>query len=195
MTGTAIAAVLFGDTRPGRPPPGDLARPTRTQGPGTTPATYPGTRPNGTVAYDEGRRRRSPLSDDAKKQEPRFPFGHGLSYTAFAHGSLEATYDAAAKQITVEVTVTNTGRRSGTEVLQVYATLPASAAAERAPPRRLPEGHTSPRPARQRVSLKIPARDLTVWKAGALTLVPGAYTFATARSSRALTAQRTLTLG
>ncbi|CAM5721171.1 Glycosyl hydrolase OS=Streptomyces alboniger OX=132473 GN=CP975_10745 PE=3 SV=1 [Streptomyces alboniger] len=188
--GTAIAAVLFGDSdQAGRLP---VTFPTdATQGPGTTPATYPGT--NGTVAYDEGIAVGHRFYD-AKKQEPRFPFGHGLSYTAFAHGSLEATYDAAAKQITVEVTVTNTGRRSGTEVLQVYATLPASAAAE---PRRLVAFRkvTLPKAGTERVSLKIPARDLTVWKAGALTLVPGAYTFATARSSRALTAQRTLTLG
>ncbi|MGW5639959.1 glycoside hydrolase family 3 C-terminal domain-containing protein, partial [Streptomyces sp. NPDC003832] len=128
--GTALAAVLFGDSDPaGRLPvtfPADA-----TQGPGTTPATYPGT--NATVSYDEGTAVGYRFYD-ARKQEPRFPFGHGLSYTTFAHGSLEATYDAAARQVDVAVTVTNTGRRQGTEVLQVYATLPASAAAE---PRRL----------------------------------------------------------
>ncbi|MEV7413326.1 glycoside hydrolase family 3 C-terminal domain-containing protein, partial [Streptomyces althioticus] len=86
--GTAIAAVLFGDSDPaGRLP---VTFPTdATQGPGTTPATYPGT--SGTVSYDEGIAVGYRFYD-ARKQEPRFPFGHGLSYTTFAHGSLEATY-------------------------------------------------------------------------------------------------------
>ncbi|WP_395571141.1 beta-glucosidase [Streptomyces sp. BK79] len=188
--GTAIAAVLFGDSDPaGRLP---VTFPTdATQGPGTTPATYPGT--NGTVSYDEGIAVGYRFHD-ARKQEPRFPFGHGLSYTTFAHGSLEATYDKAAQQVIVEVTVTNTGRREGTEVLQVYATLPASAAAE---PRRLVafQKVTLPAAGSKRLSLTIPVQDLSVWSSGAMTLTPGAYTFATARSSRVITAQRSLTLG
>ncbi|MCF2127789.1 glycoside hydrolase family 3 C-terminal domain-containing protein [Strepomyces sp. STD 3.1] len=188
--GTALAAVLFGDRDPaGRLP---VTFPTdATQGPGTTPATYPGT--NGTVSYEEGIAVGYRYFD-ARRQEPRFPFGHGLSYTTFAHGSLEATYDKATQQVVVEVTVTNTGRREGTEVLQVYATLPASAAAE---PRRLVafQKVTLPAAGSRRLSLTIPAQDLSVWSSGAMTLTPGAYTFATARSSRVVTAQRALTLG
>jgi beta-glucosidase len=81
----------------------------------------------------------------------------------------------------------------GTEVVQVYATLPAAAEAE---PRRLVAFQKIILPAAgsKRLTLTIPTQDLTVWKAGARTLVPGSYTFATARSSRALTAQRTLTI-
>ncbi|MFE0203446.1 glycoside hydrolase family 3 protein [Streptomyces sp. NPDC058985] len=188
--GTALAAVLFGDRDPaGRLP---VTFPTdATQGPGTTPATYPGTK--GTVSYEEGIAVGYRYFD-ARRQEPRFPFGHGLSYTTFAHGSLEATYDKATQQVVVEVTVTNTGRREGTEVLQVYATLPASAAAE---PRRLVafQKVTLPAAGSRRLSLTIPAQDLSVWSSGAMTLTPGAYTFATARSSRVVTAQRALTLG
>ncbi|MGW5617158.1 glycoside hydrolase family 3 protein [Streptomyces sp. NPDC003877] len=188
--GTALAAVLFGDADPsGRLPvtfPADAG-----QGPGTTPATYPGT--NGTVSYDEGIAIGYRYYD-AKGQQPRFPFGHGLSYTTFTHGSLEAAYDRTAKHLTLSVTVTNTGRRQGTDVVQVYATLPATADAE---PRRLVAFHkmTLPPAASQRITLTIPAQDLTVWKAGAWTLVPGSYTLATARSSRDLTAQRTVTVG
>lgn len=188
--GTALAAVLFGDSDPsGRLPitfPADT-----TQGPGTTPATYPGI--NGTVSYDEGIAVGYRYYD-SKGQQPRFPFGHGLSYTTFAHGSLEAAYDPATKKVTLAVTVTNTGRRQGTETLQVYATLPGAAAAE---PRRLVAFHklTLPPTGSKRISLTIPAQDLTVWKSGAWTLVPGTYTFATARSSRTLTAQRTITIG
>ncbi|MGY0071324.1 glycoside hydrolase family 3 protein [Streptomyces sp. QTS137] len=188
--GTAVAAVLFGDSDPsGRLPvtfPADAA-----QGPGTTAATYPGT--HGTVSYDEG------IAVgyrywDSKGQRPRFPFGHGLSYTAFAHGSLEAAHDPAAGNVTLAVTVTNTGRRRGTEVVQVYVTLPSAAAAE---PRRLVAFRkvTLPPAGSERLRLTVPVQDLTVWKTGAWTLVPGRYTFATARSSRALTARRTLTIG
>ncbi|MGV9455341.1 glycoside hydrolase family 3 protein [Streptomyces sp. NPDC003635] len=187
--GTALAAVLFGDADPcGRLPvtfPADAG-----QGPGTTTATYPGT--NGTVSYDEGIAVGYRYYD-ANGQQPRFPFGHGLSYTTFAHGSVEAAYDPTAQRITLGVTVTNTGRRQGTDVVQVYATLPAAAQAE---PRRLVafQKVTLPAAGSKRLTLTIPAQDLTVWKSGTWTLVPGLYVLATASSSRSLTAQRTLTI-
>jgi beta-glucosidase len=188
--GTALAAVLFGDSDPsGRLP---VTFPAHAgQGPGTTAATYPGT--NGTVSYAEdiavGHR-----YYDVWGQQPRFPFGHGLSYTTFAHGSLEAAYDPATKNVTLAVTVTNTGRRQGTEVVQVYATLPSAAAAE---PRRLVAFRkvTLAPAGSKRLSITVPAQDLTVWKSGVFALVPGTYTFATARSSRTVTAQRALTIG
>ncbi|MFH8798022.1 glycoside hydrolase family 3 C-terminal domain-containing protein [Streptomyces sp. NPDC017936] len=188
--GTALAAVLFGDSDPaGRLPvtfPADAG-----QGPGTTTGTWPGT--NGTVSDDEGIAVGCRYYD-AKGQRPRFPFGHGLSCTTFAHGSVEAAYDRTAEHVTLGLTVTNTGRRRGTDVVQVYATLPAAAEAE---PRRLVafQKVTLPAAGSRRLTLTIPAQDLTVWRTGAWTLVPGSYTFATARSSRSLTAQRTLTIG
>lgn len=187
--GTALAAILFGDSDPsGRLP---VTFPTDgTQGPGTTPTTYPGT--NGAVSYDEGIAIGYRYYD-AKGQQPRFPFGHGLSYTSFAHGSLEASYGPATKNVTLSVNVTNTGRREGTDVVQIYATLPGAAAAE---PRRLVAFRkvTLGAAGSQRLTFTIPVQDLTVWKSGGWVLVPGSYTFATARSSRDLTAQRTLTI-
>jgi hypothetical protein len=54
--------------------------------------------------------------------------------TTFAHGFLEAAYAPATRDVTLAVTVTDTCRRQGTEVVQVYAALPSAAAAE---PRRL----------------------------------------------------------
>ncbi|MEU2544309.1 glycoside hydrolase family 3 C-terminal domain-containing protein [Streptomyces roseolus] len=188
--GTALAAVLFGDSDPaGRLPVTFPAGPA--QGPGTTPATYPGT--NATVAYDEGTAIGYRYYD-AKGQRPLFPFGHGLSYTTFAHGSLEAAYDATAQAVTLSVTVTNSGDREGTDVVQVYATLPAAAAAEQ---RRLVAFRklTLAPGAGRRVTFTIPSADLAVWSSGAWTLVRGLYTFATARDARTMTAQRAVTIG
>ncbi|MHC3470801.1 glycoside hydrolase family 3 protein [Streptomyces sp. 7R007] len=188
--GTALAAILFGDSDPcGRLPVTFPAEPW--QGPGTTPGTYPGTQ--GTVSYDEGVAVGYRFYD-TKGQQPRFPFGHGLSYTSFAHGALEAAFNPSTGKVTLDVTVTNTGRRKGTEVVQVYATLPTAAAAE---PRRLVAfAKVTLKPAQsQRVTLTVPAANLMVWQSGKWSLVPGPYTFATARSSRDITGQRILSIG
>jgi beta-glucosidase len=73
---------------------------------------------------------------DANGVAPRFPFGHGLSYTTFALSDLAVRPRSADGRapITVRVAVTNTGRRRGAEVAQVYVTLPESAGE---PPKRL----------------------------------------------------------
>jgi beta-glucosidase len=54
--------------------------------------------------------------------EPRFAFGHGLSYTTFEMGTPTLSADTwePGGTVTVEVPVTNTGRRAGTEVVQCY---------------------------------------------------------------------------
>lgn len=48
----------------------------------------------------------------------RFPFGHGLSYTSFTLDELEVSGEG--QRFTVQVRVTNTGERRGSEVVQVY---------------------------------------------------------------------------
>ncbi|MGE2719274.1 glycoside hydrolase family 3 N-terminal domain-containing protein [Mycolicibacterium celeriflavum] len=54
---------------------------------------------------------------------PLFAFGHGLSYTTFTYGRLELACDTvdAGGAVTAAVVVTNSGRRRGTEVVQLYA--------------------------------------------------------------------------
>ncbi|MEU0265158.1 glycoside hydrolase family 3 N-terminal domain-containing protein [Nocardioides sp. NPDC006303] len=52
--------------------------------------------------------------------EIAFPFGHGLSYTAFHYGDLTVT--RAGDDVRVRFTLTNTGSRAGADVWQVYAT-------------------------------------------------------------------------
>jgi beta-glucosidase len=170
--GNAIASVLFGDVDPaGRLPmtfPAD-----ERQGPAKTPAEYPGD--GAAVHYDEG-----VLVGyrwyDAKGEKPLFPFGHGLSYTTFRYGDLQASRDA------VRVRVTNTGRRAGTEVAQLYLGLPASA--DEPPSRlkgfqkvRLSPGQTAT------VTFRLDARALSAWD-GTWRVRPGIYKVAVGSSSR-----------
>jgi beta-glucosidase len=53
---------------------------------------------------------------------PLFPFGHGLSYTTFSYSEprLSAEEIERGGELRVEVTVTNTGQRAGSEVAQLY---------------------------------------------------------------------------
>src|SRR5690606_11077874 len=48
----------------------------------------------------------------------RFAFGHGLSYTTFEYSDLEVRGEG--ENYRVSVTVTNTGKRAGSDVVQVY---------------------------------------------------------------------------
>jgi beta-glucosidase len=76
------------------------------------------------VNYDEGLKVGYKWFE-AEGKEPLFPFGFGLSYTTYSYSSLTATTE---KELRVTFSVTNTGRRPGAEVAQVYALLPESAA-------------------------------------------------------------------
>ena len=57
-----------------------------------------------------------------RQQRPAFAFGHGLSYTTFAVSNLrlDRREVAADGTVTATVTVTNTGNRTGAEVVQLY---------------------------------------------------------------------------
>lgn len=130
--GNAVARVLFGDVdAQGRLP---ITFPmSDDQTALTTREQYPGT--GGTVQYREGvfvgyR------GYDQLGIEPRFPFGHGLSYTQFAYDDLRitpATTDGRS-EVTISFEVANVGARAGVAVAQVYLGLPADA---NEPPRRL----------------------------------------------------------
>ncbi len=55
-------------------------------------------------------------------KEPLFPFGYGLSYTTFEYSDLKISpaQTGVAGQAKVSVTVTNTGKRAGDEIVQLY---------------------------------------------------------------------------
>lgn len=134
----AIANILFGDVNPSGKLPITFARSEAdlpfARVPGSE-LTYPPLKaddfepqwPPFEIKYHEGLKVGYKWFD-AEKKTPLFPFGFGLSYTAFAYSHLEAAGDH------VSFTLTNTGKCAGAEVAQVYATLPASA---NEPPKRL----------------------------------------------------------
>jgi beta-glucosidase len=68
-----------------------------------------------------------------------FPFGHGLSYTTFTVSAPSVALNGSTNAYDVKATVRNTGSTAGSEVVQVYLSLPAAASASGAaqPPKRL----------------------------------------------------------
>ncbi|WP_106402056.1 beta-glucosidase family protein [Actinocorallia populi] len=163
--GTAIARVLYGDAEPG----------------GRLPVTFPLTgvkaAKGGTVRYTErlhvGYRRYN-----ARKLPVAYPFGYGLSYTKFKYSRLKVSGNR------VQVTVTNTGNRSGSAVPQLYLTFPRSAGE---PPRQL-KGFkkVTLAPGRsRRVTFVLDQRSFSVWKSG-WKAVRGCHTVEVGSSSRGL---------
>ena len=74
---------------------------------------------------------------DANNVTPAFPFGHGLSYTTFSVNNPSVTLNSS--KYDVKATVKNSGGKAGTEVVQVYISLPNSANLPglKQPPKRL----------------------------------------------------------
>ncbi|MGN0205196.1 MAG: beta-glucosidase [Coprococcus sp.] len=111
--GTALAEVLFGDINPsGRLP--ESFPITHTDCPAHCVGEFPG---DNNVRYDEGIFVGYRYYDTKKKKE-LFPFGYGLSYTEFTFSDMVIMGNYPEIQVCVDVT--NTGSRSGQEVVQLY---------------------------------------------------------------------------
>ena len=127
MGGPALANLLLGDVNPSGKAPVTFLRTV-----GQVPLYYSHTmtgRPyNGETLLDD-----IPLSAGQTSlgntsyyldygAYPLFPFGYGLSYTTFAYSDITLDQETYPTDGTVKVTFTlaNTGKRSGTEVVQVY---------------------------------------------------------------------------
>jgi beta-glucosidase len=129
---------------------------------------------------------------DAKKKAVLFPFGFGLSYTTYAYSGLTVKNGDALE---VSFTVKNTGKRAGTEIAQVYASLP-DAAGE--PPKRL-IGWTRIELAAgesKQVSIPVDRERLTVFDEGTdgWKLVSGNYNVLAGGSSQDLPLHQTVAL-
>lgn len=59
---------------------------------------------------------------DKYKLKPTFPFGHGLSYTTFKYGKAKVDSKVLERngQLCITIPITNTGKRAGAEVVQLY---------------------------------------------------------------------------
>lgn len=121
MGGAAIADLLFGDEAPS----------------GKLPISFPATVGQVPVYYNRMNTGRPPVAErpvgvptgtalDPKDftstyldadYRPLFPFGFGLGYTSFGYTGLSVK---AGRRIEVSCKVKNTGRRAGTEVVQLY---------------------------------------------------------------------------
>ena len=114
--GTALAAILFGDVNPSGKLPDTLAA-SREDYPDF--GNFPGA--NHQVNYAEGIYVGYRHFDRAGIA-PLFPFGHGLSYTTFGYDHLKLSKKelSPAGSVTASVDVTNTGKRAGEEVVELY---------------------------------------------------------------------------
>lgn len=116
MGGHAVVDVLFGDYNPS----------------GKLPVTFPRNVGQVPIYYNmkntgrpytpdlQGEKYRSRYL--ATPNSPLYPFGYGLSYTNFSYGAVEldkATL-SSEESLSASVVVTNTGERSGEEVVQLY---------------------------------------------------------------------------
>lgn len=113
--GNAIADVLFGNVNPS----GKLST-SFPRNAGQIPAHYNHLntgRPNPGDAFNKFRSNYLDVENS-----PLFPFGYGLSYSSFTYGKLQLSSTALKgnQVLTASVTVTNTGKYDGKEVVQLY---------------------------------------------------------------------------
>ncbi len=109
--GIAIADVLFGDVNPS----------------GKLPITYPRF-VSSLVNYDHKYTEELVITEGSLGEattthyNPQYDFGFGLSYTTFEYSNLQLSAESMASDgnITISVDVTNTGKRTGKEVVQLY---------------------------------------------------------------------------
>lgn len=132
---------------------------------------------------------------DSFKKNVSYPFGYGLSYTTFSYNNVKATDNGS--NVSVSVTVTNTGNRPGKEVAEVYVTAPKGAIEKPAQElkafaktRTLQPGES------QTLTMNIDKADLASFntKQSAWVTDKGTYTFKVGASSRDIKGTATLSI-
>ncbi len=99
---------------------------------------------------------------DAQNITPLFPFGFGLSYTTFGFSNLQVGALTGGKA-TVTATVTNTGSRAGTEVVQLYVGDAGRRSVSRRTSCATSSGSRSTPAQAQTVTFTVTAHDLAHW--------------------------------
>ncbi|AQR61464.1 beta-glucosidase [Brevundimonas sp. LM2] len=170
-TGHAVADVLFGTVNPGGKLPVSIARNV-----GQLPIFY----------NHKPTSRRGYLFDQTS---PLYPFGFGLSYTTFdisAPRLAKATI-GRDERVRVEIDVTNTGRRAGDEVVQLYVTDDFASITRPVLELKHFQRVTLEPGARTTVSFEIAPRDLWLWDEDMKRIVePGTFTLSAGPNSREL---------
>lgn len=185
--GNAVANILFGVVNPSGKLPVTFGRKlTDWLSHSTGDRSYPG------VLTADGKNRREFYSDyiwvgyrhfDRAAIEPRFPFGHGLSYTTF---QFEKAQGSSPTEFAVKVS--NTGKREGAEVVQFYLSKPEGRIPM--PPKELvffKKVHLQPG-ASEVVSFKLTDEAKRYWdeEGGRWNVMPGHYVLSAGNSSRHL---------
>jgi beta-glucosidase len=115
QSGNAIAQVLYGDYNPS----------------GKLPMTFPRSIGQVPIYYNYKNTGRPTMNEPEsvfwshysdEKNSPLYPFGYGLSYSKFDYSDLKLSTDSFSKngEIQVSVTLKNTGKVAGKEVVQMY---------------------------------------------------------------------------
>jgi beta-glucosidase len=186
--GAALAHVLFGDVDPGGRLPVTFPASTNEY-----PTSNDATANNGLeVTYNEGVFVGYRWYDE-NHVTPAYPFGFGLSYTTFRYSALHIN------GATVRVTVTNTGRRTGIAVPQLYLGLPSPSSSVQQPPRQL-KGYRSVRlkPGQHvRVTFPLDERAFSYWDVttNGWRVARGCYRVYVGSSSRAVALRGVISRG
>jgi beta-glucosidase len=180
--GAAVAALLSGQAAPSGHLP--VTFPTSQHRSAISqPSQWPGL--HLTSTYSEGLQM-GYRWNHATGVQPLFPFGFGLTYTTFRLGRVVLVQKGTSRSVVVPVT--NSGRRTGSDVIQAYLTFPRAAAE---PPGQLaafarvsvPAGGT------RRVTLALPSNATEVVQGSRWTTVPGTYRLEVGDSSASTGAQ------
>jgi beta-glucosidase len=153
--GNALAKLVYGDISFSGKLPFTVAQ---------AEADYPAFQNTGTTAtvdYFHGYRK---IEQD--KKTPRFWFGYGMSYNTYEYSDLQVLCPmgvAAAGRLNVQVTVKNTGKMVGDEIVQLYIGYPNSTM--RHPPKELKAyGRVTLMPGESKVvQLAVAAKDIAHW--------------------------------
>ncbi len=191
--GNALADVLLGTVNPSGKLPWTMPK-NIMDSPAHATNSFPGDK---TVSYAEGI-----LVGyrwfDTKKIEPLYPFGYGLSYTTFAfeNAKTDKKVYTINETITVSVTVKNTGKRDGKEVVQLYAAKSDSKIDRAAQELKgfqkvwVAAGNS------QTITIQVPVKELAYYNVATKkwTVEPGNYTLKAGRSSRDIQKEIAITI-